>query len=145
MKDAYAFGGVSINPYRFVSLAQAPGRFMEAAHNTPRPYIDVASIAVMGYGAAKLLALNLLRTHYLWWPLHPVGYAMSYCSYLQREWFSVLLGWVVQTVIIRYAGHKGYQTAKPLFLGLILGAMLAGGFWLVLDGFTGLRDHKILY
>lgn len=145
MKDAYSFGGVSINTYRFVSLAQAPGRFMEAATTTARPYIDFGSLGIMAYAAAKLLALNTLRTYYLWWPLHPVGYAMSFVSYLQREWFSVLVGWSLQTVIIRYSGHKGYQTAKALFLGLILGAMAAGGFWLVLDGFTGLRDHKILY
>lgn len=145
MKDAYSYGGVAINTYRFVSLAQAPGRFMESATATAHPYVDFGSLGIMAYAAAKLLALNTLRTYYLWWPLHPVGYAMSYVSYLQREWFSILVGWSVQTVIIRYSGHKGYQTAKALFLGLILGAMAAGGFWLVLDGFTGLRDHKILY
>lgn len=145
LKDAYAYGGVSINTYRFVSLAQAPGRFMESATNTNHPTVDFASLAVIAYGAAKLLVLNALRTHYLWWPLHPVGYAMSSVTYLHREWFSVLVGWVVQTVVIRYGGHKGYQSARPLFLGLILGAMVAGGFWLALDGFTGLRDHKILY
>lgn len=145
MKSAYGYGGVSINTYRFVSLAQAPGRFMESAANKTREGIDLAALGVIAYGAGKLLLLNTLRTHYLWWPLHPVGYAMSFVTYLHREWFSVLVGWVVQTVIIRYSGHKGYQAARPLFLGLILGAMAAGGFWLVLDGFTGLRDHKILY
>jgi hypothetical protein len=145
MRASYAHGGVTINTYRFVSLAQAPGKFMESAVLTPRPTIDFVSLGIIAYGAAKLLALNTLRTYYLWWPLHPVGYAMSFVTYLHREWFSVMLGWVVQTVIIRYSGHKGYQAARPLFLGLILGAMAAGGFWLVLDGFTGLRDHKILY
>ena len=145
MKDAYNYGGVAINTYRFVSLAQAPGRFMESATTTAHPYVDWGSLGIIAYGAGKLLVLNALRTYYLWWPLHPVSYAMSNITYLQREWFSVLVGWALQTVIIRYSGHKGYQVAKGLFLGLILGAMAAGGFWLVLDGFTGLRDHKILY
>ncbi|MEN6547905.1 MAG: DUF6784 domain-containing protein, partial [Armatimonadia bacterium] len=141
----YLHGGVAINTYRFVSLARQPGLFMEKAVTTPHPYIDFATLAIIGYGAGKLLLLNLCRTYFLWWPLHPVGYAMSFVTYLHREWFSVMIGWALQTVILRYSGHKGYQAARPLFLGLILGAMAAGGFWLVLDGFTGLRDHKILY
>ncbi len=145
MKDSYLHGGIAINTYRFVSLARQPGLFMEKAHNTMRPFVDLPTLAIISYGTAKLLLLNLLRTYYLWWPLHPVGYAMSFVTYLHKEWFSVLLGWAMQTLIIRYGGHKGYQVARPLFLGLILGAMIAGGFWLVLDGFTGLRDHKILY
>lgn len=145
LKASYLHGGVAINTYRFVSLARQPGLFMEKAVTTSHPYIDVATLAIIGYGAGKLLLLNLLRTYFLWWPLHPVGYAMSFVTYLHKEWFSVMIGWALQTVILRYSGHKGYQTARPLFLGLILGAMAAGGFWLVLDGFTGLRDHKILY
>lgn len=145
MRASYMHGGVAINTYRFVTLARAPGQFMEKASHTPHPYIDFAALGIIGYGAGKLLLLNLLRTYYLWWPLHPVGYAMSFVVYLHKEWFSVLIGWALQTIIIRYGGHRGYQTARPLFLGLILGAMIAGGFWLVLDGFTGLRDHKILY
>lgn len=145
LKAAYTHGGVAINVYRFVTLARQPGLFMEKALHTSHPTVDWATLGVIGYGAAKLLALNWLRTTYLWWPLHPVGYAMSFVVYLHREWLSVLIGWALQTIIIRYGGHRGYQAARPLFLGLILGAMIAGGFWLVLDGFTGLRDHKILY
>ena len=55
------------------------------------------------------------------------------------------IGWAAQTALLRYGGHGAFRKYRPLFLGLILGAMLAGGFWLVVDGFTGLRDHKILY
>lgn len=145
IRDGYTHGGVAINPYRFVNLAQAPGKFMEQATLLPRPHTDYVSLAILVYGCLKLLLLNLLRTRYLWWPLHPAGYAMSYLTYLDKEWFSVLIGWAIQTVVIRYGGHRLYVAARPLFLGLILGAMAAAGFWLVLDGFTGLRDHKILY
>lgn len=145
IKDAYNYGGVSINAYRFVSLARQPGQFMEKAIQSPREVVDLLALGVMSFGAGKLLLLNFLRTLYLWWPLHPVGYACSFIVYLHREWFSILIGWLVQTVIIRYAGHRGYTTARPLFLGMILGAMAAAGFWLVFDGFTGLRSHKILY
>jgi len=70
---------------------------------------------------------------------------MSYIVYVAREWLSILIGWAAQTVLLRYGGHAAFRKYRPLFLGLILGAMIAGGLWLVVDGFTGLRDHKILY
>lgn len=141
----YTHGGVAINPYRFVSLARQPGQYMERVAITALKSPDRLSFALIGYGAVKLLVLSWLRVSYLWWPLHPVGYAMSYIVYLPREWLSILIGWACQSVLLRYGGHESFRRYRPLFLGLILGAMLAGGFWLVVDGFTGLRDHKILY
>ncbi|MGM0491714.1 MAG: DUF6785 family protein [Armatimonadota bacterium] len=142
---AYANGGVAINTYRFVSLARQPGQFMERLAASPLKNPDWLSVALIGYGAAKLLGLSYMRMNYLWWPLHPVGYAMSYIVYVTREWLSILIGWACQTALMRYGGHQAFRKYRPLFLGLILGAMLAAGFWLVVDGFTGLRSHKILY
>ena len=146
MKDAHLHGGVAMNTYRFVTLARQPGMFMDQVTTTGmRAGVDMVAIAATGFGLGKLLLLNMMRTRFMWWPLHPVGYAMSFIVYLRKEWFSVFIGWVLQSVVIRYGGQKGYLMARPLFLGLILGAMAAGGFWLVFDGFTGLRGHKILY
>ncbi|MEA3400353.1 MAG: DUF6785 family protein [Armatimonadota bacterium] len=145
LEAGYVHGGVAINTYRFISLARQPGELMERLQASPVKSRDWLSLGLIGYGVAKLLFLSFMRISYLWWPLHPVGYAMSYIVYLPREWLSILIGWACQTVLMRYAGHRGFRRYRPLFLGLILGAMLAGGFWLVIDGFTGLRDHKILY
>jgi len=109
------------------------------------PHTDWPGLIINAYGAAKTIALVFLRLNYMWWPLHPVGYAMSYIIYLEREWLSVMIGWASQALLLHYGGHTVYRKMRPFFLGLILGAMLAGGFWLLVDGFTGLRDHKILY
>ncbi len=141
----YTHGGVAINTYRFISLARQPGQFVERLASNPLKSPDWMSFALIGYGAAKLLILTFLRVSYLWWPLHPVGYAMAQIVYLPREWLSIFIGWACQTVLMRYGGHQAFRRYRPLFLGLIMGAMLAGGFWLVVDGITGLRDHKILY
>ena len=35
--------------------------------------------------------------------------------------FSLFLGWVCKTLIVRLGGIQLYQRARPLFLGLILG------------------------
>ncbi len=141
----YIHGGVAINTYRFVSLARQPGLYMERVSSAPLKHTDLLSLALIAYGALKLIGLSWLRINFLWWPLHPVGYAMTYIVYLAREWLSVLIGWLCQTVLMRYGGHQAFRRYRPLFLGLILGAMLVAGVWLIIDGITGLRDHKILY
>ena len=141
----YVHGGVAINPARFVSLARYSGVFMERVTNTGLKHTDWISLGIMGYSAAKLFTLSYLRLRYLWWPLHPVAYAMAFNVYVVREWLSVLIGWLAQAVIMRYGGYRAVQRYRPFFLGLILGAMLVCGVWLIIDGITGLRDHKILY
>lgn len=142
---AYTHGGVAINTYRFISLARSPDRFMEKVILGQLAHTDWVSVGLVAYGAGKLVLLSFLRTRYLWWPLHPVGYAMSYIVYLPREWLSVFIGWLCQTLLLRYGGFGSFRRFRPLFLGLIVGAMLAAGVWLIIDGFTGLRDHKLLY
>jgi hypothetical protein len=141
----YTYGGVFINRYRFVSLAGQTGTYMGRVLEHGITSTDWATLGIIAYGAAKMAILTALRVRYIWWPLHPVGYAMSFITYLEREWLSILIGWASQTTLLRYGGHTAFRRARPFFLGLILGAMLAGGVWLLIDGFTGLRDHKILY
>ncbi|MEA3400352.1 MAG: DUF6785 family protein [Armatimonadota bacterium] len=141
----YVHGGVAINPARFVTLARYPGVYMERVTTTALRETDWISLAIMGYAALKLALLSFLRIRFVWWPLHPVAYAMSFNVYVIREWLSVLIGWLCQTVAMRYGGYRAVQRYRPFFLGLILGAMLVSGVWLIVDGVTGLRDHKILY
>ncbi len=145
LEAAYTHGGVAINTYRFISLARAGDRFMEQVSLGQLKHTDWLSLGLVSYGAMKLVVLTVLRTNYLWWPLHPIGYAMSYIVYLPREWLSVFIGWLCQTLLLRYGGFNSFSKLRPLFLGLIVGAMLAAGVWLIIDGFTGLRDHKLLY
>ncbi|NSW55838.1 MAG: hypothetical protein HPY44_07495 [Armatimonadetes bacterium] len=145
LEAGYTHGGVAINVYRFVSLARAPDQFMNQLTAGLVKHTDWLSMGLVGYGAAKLIALSFLRMNYLWWPLHPVGYAMSYIVYLPREWLSVFIGWLCQTLLMRYGGFNSFSRYRPLFLGMVVGAILAAGVWLFIDGATGLRDHKLLY
>ncbi len=145
MDAGYTHGGVAINTYRFVSLPRQTGAFMERVSNTQLKHTDWVSAGILAYAALKLVGLSFLRVNYLWWPLHPVGYSMSYIVYVSREWLSVLIGWAAQTVLMRYGGHEAFRRVRPFFLGLILGAMFVAGLWLIIDGATGLRDHKLLY
>jgi hypothetical protein len=37
-------------------------------------------------------------------------------------WFSMFLGWVFKTVIVKYGGVRGLVTTVPFLLGLAFGA-----------------------
>ena len=52
-------------------------------------------------------------------------------------WASCFVGSTLNANTHRYAGHRGYRTSRPFFLGLILGQVFVAGMWLVIDYFTG--------
>ena len=96
-----------------------------------------------GLGAAVMGGLMYARHHLMWWPLQPIGYVASGTWIMDNIWFNVFLAWVIKSQVLRYAGPPGYRATRSFFLGIILGQIAAGGMWLVIDGFTGVRGHRI--
>jgi hypothetical protein len=97
----------------------------------------------MGIGAVFMIFLTFMRARFFWWPFHPIGYAMG-CSWpMIQLWFSILIGWVLKSIILRYGGIRVYQRFRSLFLGMVLGEFLSGGIWLIIDFITGKSGHRI--
>jgi hypothetical protein len=67
------------------------------------------------------------------WPLLPVGFVTSHGAFIGYVWFSIFLGWMAKVLIVRFGGVKLFQSARPFFLGLILGEALATGTWLLVN------------
>ena len=84
---------------------------------------------VIGAGIFALLAAA--RARFLWWPLHPLGFPFAIMPAMQRMWFSVAVGWLVKTIILRYGGAVLFRKLKPVFFGLILGQFVTAGLWYV--------------
>ena len=83
--------------------------------------MDYHHIGLVGLGFAFALFLAIMRTRFLWWPLHPIGYAVAGSYGMSFLWSCMLVSWVLKWFILRYGGIKRYRQAAPLFLGLILG------------------------
>ena len=60
---------------------------------------------------------------------------------MDRIWFSVFIAWVFKVCGLRFGGAWFYNRSRPLFLGLALGQIVAGGLWLLVDAFTGKVDN----
>ena len=103
---------------------------------------DTTSLLFMGIGAAMTLFFKTMRTRFLWWPLHPVGYALGTSEWtVGWLWFSVMIGWAAKNILLKFGGLKSYRRAVPFFAGLILGDYLVGGGWIILRLLTGIETY----
>ncbi|MBM3235747.1 hypothetical protein FJZ31_05565 [Candidatus Poribacteria bacterium] len=93
---------------------------------------DIAGMGFFAYGLLFGIFLMVMRIRFLWWPLHPAGYAVSSTYGMRDYWSMFLFVWFVKRLLLKYGGLKLHQQATPLFLGMILGEFAVGGFWALL-------------
>ncbi|MBN2309873.1 MAG: hypothetical protein JXR94_12940 [Candidatus Hydrogenedentes bacterium] len=87
-------------------------------------------------GLVFALGLAAMRMNAAWWPLHPVGYAISGSWSMEQLWMSVFTAWLIKAILLKYGGAKAYRPAVPFFLGLIVGDMVVGTCWLLYGTLT---------
>jgi len=114
----------------------------------------------MGLGAALVGALVFLRQRFLKFPLHPLGYLIILVSICYEYitpyykggdtgakeqswlWGSVFVAWLVKKLIVKYGGMNTFKQAKPLFLGLVVGAVVAVFAWNMTDFVCSIIGHN---
>ena len=107
---------------------------MGVDYRTPEGTKDRHSQAAnFAVGASITSALSLLRLRYAGWPLHPVGFLLANSYPMQRIWFSIFLGWLLKVLIVRFGGASLFRSARPVFIGLIIGEASGAAFWLVVS------------
>ena len=117
------------------ALAQrVEGTIVPDQVNEPdRPDFGVGHLA---FGAAITALLMFLCLRSPAWPLHPIGLLMADTFYSQAAWVSVLIGWVLKVSILKYGGARLYRSARPFFIGLIVGDVIAVVIWGASAGFS---------
>jgi hypothetical protein len=63
------------------------------------------------------------------WPLHPIGMVIMGHYYGHLAWASLMFGWLIKVMIIKYGGAYAFRRAQPLFLGIILGEIFSAVIW----------------
>lgn len=104
---------------------------------------NFTQLAYMVGGALMVVALKGMRGAYLWWPFHPVGYALAASFAMDYFWFAFFLSWGLKSLIVRAGGMKAHNAAMPFFLGLILGDYVVGSLWAIYGPARGLQNYKI--
>ena len=108
-------------------------------------YNPAAQVAT-GFGITAVLQFLSLR--FAGWPLLPVGYVVSYGSFIGNAWFSIFLGWLAQRIVVRLGGAKLFERARPFFIGIIFGECLAAGTWLLINAIlvaNGFESKRVTF
>ncbi|HRK32666.1 MAG TPA: hypothetical protein PLD59_16500, partial [Tepidisphaeraceae bacterium] len=96
-----------------------------AAPHTPWVHFTIGALATAG--------LQLLTWRLTWWPFVPVGYIASQTVFMPQIWFSIFVGWLAKTLVLRFGGAALYKTLSSVFIGLIFGEAIASAAWLVVN------------
>ena len=136
---SYQHGAINLNWF-FISYAKYPFEFM--AKNIVDPTgPNLVAWVYKGVGAAIMAGLMIVQHRYPWWPFHPLGFPIG--AVFGRMWFSVFVAWLIKVLILKYGGTRLYSHMRPMFLGLILGELVVGGLWVIIDFFTGMQNNHI--
>ncbi len=142
----FAFWAILHLFYLHGSCGAATGKGYEAFNRlqswltSPRQ-TDWPAVGAMTMGLLFTFLLMAARLRFSWWPFHPAGFAVSGSWSINLFWLSILVAWLIKTVLLHYGGMKSYRPASRFFMGLILGEFLAGSFWNILGCIT----HRPMY
>ncbi|HJP30849.1 MAG TPA: DUF6785 family protein, partial [Candidatus Latescibacteria bacterium] len=145
----YEYGGINLHWWFYNRLGQLI--FDDAAHKIANPVGPGVDLSVVGprylftgIGGGVMAVLMYLRHRFLWWPVHYLGFPIGATYMISSTWFSILIGWTLKALILKYGGVPLYRRLRPFFLGLILGQISCSGFWTLVDYFTG-ETGNIIY
>jgi len=94
--------------------------------------VDTSGIIATCAGAVFCLFLGFMRSRFLWWPLHPVGFALGWSYWVNYYWFSWFLAYVFKSLALKYAGVDMYRKITHLCIGLLVGTYLESALWVLL-------------
>jgi hypothetical protein len=106
-------------------------------------YTNWVAVIFTFFGFLFTISLMVMRVHFIWWPFHPTGYAISGSWAMGTIWTPILISWGAKWMTIKYGGLKAHRRAIPFFIGLILGEFAIGSVWSVMDLILNIRTYKI--
>jgi hypothetical protein len=95
---------------------------------------DARLPAFFASGVLLAVFLSFMRMQYVWWPLSPLGLALSGSWSMIVFWFPIFIAWLIKGGIVRYGGWHLYAKFRPFFLGLILGEFSQAVIWATIAG-----------
>lgn len=142
---AYKDGGIVMNNWFFVGGPRACWDYVAALltgkPTGPHPGAITATVA----GAGIMTFLMLMRQYFLWWPFHPVGFAIGSVWIMDELWLTCFLAWLLKWVVVRYGGLGLFRRSRPFFLGLIAGQFCASSFWILADTLTKKQGNQVFW
>ena len=106
---------------------------------------DVPAVGFMGIGLASTFLLMFMRMRFLWWPLHPAGYALSMNFGIDYIWSCLVFSSLVKWLVLNYGGMRLHRKTATFFFGVILGEYCTGGFWSLMSVLLQQRTYDFYH
>lgn len=110
--------------HRYIRRAPESSFRFAAGYLKSETGVDWYAASAVVAGFAFTGVLNVCRGLYWFWPINPLGYAISQTPATNQMWGMFLIAWIVKVLVMRYGGVRLYRRFVPFFLGLIFGQMV---------------------
>ena len=140
----YTIGGYNFQP-NWLIIRAGRGGYQNAVNNILSPKImETGNYWFFLVGAAVMTLLNVMRYRFPWWPLHPVGFALSGAWLTRLTSFTLFLAWLVKFILIRLVGASFYRRSRPIFIGALVAYILVTVMGLMVDAiWFGKQGHTL--
>ncbi len=108
--------------------------------NDPQGFHWGRTIATV-IGFAVYFGLMVVRTRWVWWPIHPAGFAISTTWYMSHMWTPMLIAWTTKSLVSRYGGLRAIRSLPAIAFGLILGDVMTGACWTIYSLITRVNTY----
>jgi hypothetical protein len=132
------YSAQKLGGWLYTDAPRIPSQQIAGVAQTPVKPSAMRLLWIAG-GAIFTIFLLAMRIRYLWFPLHPIGFAFAGSYAMYTVWFSFLIGWFCKVLVNRYGGMKGFLFMRPFFIGLILGDGLSASIWSIVFAFTNVN------
>jgi hypothetical protein len=140
LRVLYQHGTGSLSRWPFYSYPSWAFSELDSSLRSPEGPDNWLRLALM-LGGAFMLLLVWLHSSFVWWPLSPVGFLIASSWEANRTlWASVLIGWMLTTLVRRYGGLRLYRSLRPAFVGLVLGQFLTDASLAILSSALGMQQ-----
>ncbi len=139
---AYTYGGINLDGWFFNGLSHFAGDWITRNINNPQP-IHGWHLGFAGIGAILMGCMTYIKSHFVGFPIHPVGMALGLTAPIYQVWFSIFIAWLLKVFILKYGGAKLYRHLRPFFLGMTLGMFASAGLWLIIDFWNGMSGNRL--
>jgi len=106
---------------------------------------DPAASTAIAIGLLSTVVLASMRMRFIWWSLHPAGFAVSSSWSINVFWSSIFISWAIKYAILKIGGLRLHRQSIPFFLGLILGEFVVGSIWSIRGVVFHVSSYLILF
>ena len=92
-----------------------------------------------------MAVLNLMRYRFVWWPLHPIGFALSGTALSRLTSATIFVAWLVKLTMLKLAGAAFYRKSRPFFIGMLVGYILSVAAGVVVDAIWFQPDGHVVH